>query len=251
MPLYFEDPFINSDARAVYFYHKFPKRSALKGGDLNVYALQLRLALTDRLQFIATGDGYSHLESPILDDDSGWNDLAVGLKYALWVDHENDFLLSTGLRWRLSNGHGNTLNGGVDELSPFISAYKGLGKWHFIADVVGRIAMDEHQGNHLLSWDAMATYQLLDNVFFPLFELHGVHYLKNGDNLPLDVGGLDYSNIGSNDVAGHAAFWAGLGARWNIMKHVSWGAVWEFPLQTTTNKDIFEYRVTTNLILTF
>lgn len=97
-PLYFEDPFINSDLRFVYLYHKFPKRSNLRGGDLNVYALQIRLALTERLAFIATCDGYSHLESPVLNDDSGWNDLAIGLKYALWVDHENDFLVSTGLK---------------------------------------------------------------------------------------------------------------------------------------------------------
>lgn len=250
-PLYFEDPFINSDARLVYLYHKFPKDSALKGGDLNVYALQLRLALTDRLQFLATCDGYSHLESPILDDDSGWNDLALGAKYALYVDHENDFLVSGGLKWRLSNGHAKTLHGNVDELTPFISMYKGWGKWNFIADVAGRIAMDEHRGNHLLSYNLSTSYEILDNLFFPLFEFHGVHYLSNGDRLPLDIGGLDYANIGSNDVAGHAAFWGGIGARWNIVEHVSWGAVWEFPMQTTTNNDIFDYRVTTNLIFTF
>lgn len=250
-PLYFEDPFINSDVRFVYFYNKFPKGSALKGGDLNVYLLQLRLALTERLQFMVTGDGYSHLESPILEDDSGWNDLALGLKYALYADPENDFLLSTGLRWRLSNGHAGTLNGNVDELTPFITAYKGWGKWHFIADVAGRIAMDEHQGNYLLSYNLSTSYELLENVFFPLIEFHGVHYLSNGDRLPFDIGGLDYANIGSSKVAGHAAFWGGIGARWNIVEHVSWGAVWEFPMQSTSNNDIFEHRVTTNLIFTF
>ena len=250
-PFYFEDPFINSDARLIYMYHKIPGSSALKGGDLNVYALQLRLALTDRLQFTATCDGYSHLESPILDDDSGWNDLALGAKYALYIDHENDFLVSTGLKWRLSNGHAKTLHGNVDELTPYLSAYKGWGKWHFIADVAGRIAMDEHRGNHLLSYNLSTSYEVLENLFFPLVEFHGVHYLSNGDRLPLDIGGLDYANIGSNDVAGHAAFWGGVGARWHIVEHVSWGAVWEFPMQTTTNNDIFDYRVTTNLIFTF
>jgi len=250
-PFYFEDPFINTDMRLVYLYHKFPEDSSLKGGDLNVYALQLRLALTDRLQFMATCDGYSHLESPVLEDDSGWNDLALGLKYALYADPENDFLLSTGLKWRLSNGHAGTLNGNVDELTPFITAYKGWGKWHFIADVAGRIAMDEHQGNHLLSYNLSTSYELLENFFFPLLEFHGVHYLSNGDRLPFDIGGLDYANIGSSDVAGHAAFWGGVGARWHIVEHVSWGAVWEFPMQSTSNNDIFEHRVTTNLIFTF
>ena len=249
-PLYFEDPFINSDVRPFFLWHKFPQGSALRGGQLTVYAMQARLALTDRLQLIATEDGYSHLESPILDDDSGWNDIALGLKYALLVDHENDFILSAGLRWRLSNGHAKTLNGGVDELSPFITVYKGFGKWNFMADVVARLAMDEHDGNHIISWDAHIDYELFEN-FFPLLEIHGLHYVSNGDRLPLDIGGLDYANIGSNDVAGTAAFWGTLGFRWNLMEHVSWGLAYGFPLQDPQNNDIFEQRVTTSFVITF
>lgn len=249
-PLYFEDPFINSDLRFIYLWHEIAEQSQLRGGDLNVWALQARIAITDRLQFIATGNNVSHLTGPIINDDTGYNDMALGLKYAVLVDHDNDFILSTGLRWKLSNGHAGVLQGNVDELSPFISAYKGWGKWNFIADVAGRIAMDEHQGNHLLSWNAHVDYEVC-KYFFPLFEIHGVHYLSNGDRLPLDVGGLDYGNIGSAHVAGHAAFWGSLGFRIPIVEHVSWGAVWEFPMQTTSNNDIFEQRVTTNLILTF
>lgn len=250
-PLYFEDPFINSDIRLIYLYHKFPKDSNLRGGDLNVYAMQVRLALTDRLSFLATCDGISHLESPILNDETGWNDLAVGLKYALLVDHTNDFLLSTGLKWRLSNGHADILHGNVDELTPFISAYKGWGKFNVIADVAGRLAMDEHRGNHLLSWNLNANYEIIERFFFPVVEFHGVHYLSNGDRLPLSDGGLDYANIGSNNVAGSSVFWGGIGARWNIADHISWGAVWEFPMQSTQANDLFEHRITTDLILTF
>ncbi len=249
-PLYFEDPFINSDLRFIYLWHEIPEQSQLRGGDLNVWALQARIAITDRLQFIATGNNVSHLTGPIINDDTGYNDMAIGLKYAVLVDHDNDFILSTGLRWKLSNGHAGVLQGNVDELSPFITAYKGWGKWNFIADVAGRIAMDEHQGNHLLSWNAHVDYEVC-KYFFPMFELHGVHYLSNGDRLPLDIGGLDYANIGSAHVAGHAAFWGGVGFRVPIAEHISWGAVWEFPMQTTSNNDIFEQRVTTNVILTF
>lgn len=249
-PLYFEDPFINSDLRPFFMWHKFPKSSALKGGQLTVYAMQARLALTERLQFFASADGFSHVESPILDDDTGANDLAFGLKYALIVDHESDFILSTGLRWRLSNGHDKTLNGGVDELSPFVTMYKGVGKWNFIADVVGRIAMDEHKGNHILSWDAHVDYELFED-FFPLLEVHGLHYLSNGDRLPLDIGGGDYANIGSNNVAGSTSFWGTIGFRWMIAEHVSWGAAYEFPLQDPQNNDIFEQRAISSLTITF
>lgn len=249
-PLYFEDPFINTDARAFYLWHKFPDKSPLRGGDMSIWAVQVRLALTDRLQFTATEDGYTKMHTKILKDAEGWNDLALGLKYALWVDHDADFILSTGLRWRLSNGHGNILQGNVDELSPYFTAYKGVGKWGFMADVVGRLAMDEHQGNHILSWDLHVDYELFEN-FYPLLEFHGLHYLSNGDRLPLDVGGLDYSNIGSNAVAGHAALWSTLGFHWNITKNLSWSAGWGFPLQNPDNNDLFEQRATTQFQFTF
>ena len=249
-PLYFEDPFINSDLRFIYLWHDIPNGTQLRGGDLNVYALQARVALTERLQFIATGNNVSHLRGPIIDDATGYNDIALGLKYAVLVDHANDFLLSSGLRWKLSNGHAKVLQGNVDELSPFVTAYKGWGKWNFIGDVAGRLAMDEHQGNHVLSWDFHVDYEVCSH-FFPMLEIHGLHYLSDGDRLPLDVGGLDYANIGSHDVAGKNVYWGGIGFRIPIVEHVSWGVVYEFPLQDPQNNDIFEQRVTTNVILTF
>lgn len=249
-PLYFEDPFINTDLRLVYVYHDFPKGSALHGGGLNVWAAQARLAITDRLQFTATCDGYSALDARALAEAEGWNDLALGLKYAFWVDTTEKFIASAGLKWRLSNGHSEILMGGVDELTPYLSAAKSWGKLNGIAHVAGRLPMDEHMGNYILSWDLHLDYEVVEN-FFPLIEFHGVHYLSDGDRLPLDVGGLDYANIGSNDVAGESAYWAGIGFRWNIVDHVSWGAAWEFPLQNPNNNDIFDQRVTTNIIITY
>lgn len=249
-PLYFEDPFINTDLRAVYLWHKFPRKSALRGGDLSIWALQARIAITDRLQFMASGDGYAKLNAGILENDEGWNDIALGLKYALWVDHDKDFILSTGLRWRLSNGSSDVLQGNVDELSPFVTAYKGCDKWGFMADVAGRIPMDKDEGNCIVSWNAHVDYELFQN-FFPLFEVHGLHYLSNGERLPLDVGGLDYANFGSDDVSGHSAYWATAGVHWNITEHLAWAAGWGFPLQSRNNNDIFDQRATMQVQFTF
>lgn len=249
-PLYFEDPFINSDIRPFFIYHEFPRATALRGGRLMVYGFQARIAITERLQFFATEDGYSDLESPIIPSDEGWNDLAAGLKYAFYVDHEADFIASAGLRWRLSNGDAGLLQGGTDELSPFITMYKGYGKWNFLADMVYRIPTDYRAGNAVLSWDAQVAYELFDD-FFPLLEFHGLHYLTDGDRFPLNVGGLDYANIGANNVAGHDVFWGGVGFRWNIADGIQLGSVYEFPLQSVEANDIFEQRVTTSIVFTF
>lgn len=248
-PLYFEDPFINTDMRLVYVWHKFPDGSALHGGDLNVYAVQARVAITDRLQFTATCDGYSDLNARALRPDEGWNDMAFGLKYAFYVDPVEKLIASGGLKWRLSNGHNGVLMGIADELTPYLSAAKSWGKLNTIAHVAGRLPMDDSQGNYIVSWDVHVDYEVVEN-FFPLLEVHGVHYLSDADRLPLDVGGLDYANIGSNNVSGESAYWGGVGFRWNFAPHWSWGATYEFPLQNPDNNDIMDQRVTTNVIFT-
>ena len=57
MPYLFEDPHITSGLNFAYLWHGFPDDSAFQGGGVHVLALQIRLALTDRLAFIATKDG--------------------------------------------------------------------------------------------------------------------------------------------------------------------------------------------------
>jgi len=83
MPVYFEDPFITTDVRLLYIYHTIPHRSALRGEQVHAAAAQIRVALTDRLAWIATKDGYSWVDNHITPAGEGWNDFAVGLKYAL------------------------------------------------------------------------------------------------------------------------------------------------------------------------
>ena len=84
-PLYFESPFNESNVRGLFLHHEFSSGSAIGGGDLQVYAVQARLALTERLQFIATKDGYSDLNSGLIDDE-GWNDIGFGLKWVAYSD---------------------------------------------------------------------------------------------------------------------------------------------------------------------
>lgn len=249
-PLYFETPFVNSEARFLYLWHNFPSASDVGGGDLSVFALQVRLALTERLGFIATKDGYSVMRASILPKGEGWNDLGFGLKYALIVDQPNQFVVTTGLRWVLSNGDRDILMGNTDELSPFISFAKGWDRLHLIGNITGRLPMDRHDGNYVLQWDLHLDYEIAPETlpgFYPVFEVHGLHYLSNGDRLPLAVGGLDYANIGSDDVAGSAVIWGGIGFRWKLTPNFSFGSTFEYPFHKI-GTDIHGGRVTFDFI---
>lgn len=252
-PLYFESPFNTSGLRLLYLYHDFPRESQIGGGGLNVFAVQARLALTERLGFIATKDGYSLLRAGSLPEDDGWNNAAVGLKYVIIADRENDFVLTSGMRWEWTNGDTRVIQSSTQELSPFVGFAKGFNQFHVLGNLTGRLPMDRHEGNYILSWDLHFDYEIAPKElpgFAPMFEVHGLHYLSDGDRLPLAVGGADYTNLGSTDVAGSGVFWAGLGFRWKLTPHLSIGSTWEFPL-SNPDDDIFGQRVTADLMLTW
>ncbi|MDX2148965.1 MAG: hypothetical protein SFZ23_15730 [Planctomycetota bacterium] len=248
-PLYFETPLNNSSAKLLFLRHDFPSDSQLQGGDLTVVALQLRLALTERLGFIATKDGYSWLNADGLPEDEGWNSIAAGLKYAFYVDEEADLIATGGFRYMFDVGTDGILQSGVQELSPFISLAKGFDKLHLMANLTDRIPLDSDDGNNVLQWDLHADYEVADGIA-PTVELHSLHYLSDGERFPLKVGGLDYTNLGSNDVSGSTVISLGGGCRFKLSPHMSIGVMYEYPL-TNPDADIHDGRFTADLILTW
>ncbi|NOT01864.1 MAG: hypothetical protein HOP29_14715 [Phycisphaerales bacterium] len=255
-PYFFESPFIETSLRPIYLWHDFPTSSQISGGQANVWATQVRIALTDRLALIATKDGWTELNAGILERSSGWNDFTVGAKYAFIVDEAEEFVLTGGMRWEWHNGNRDVLQGGDsgdNELSPFISFAKAFGRWNLIGTVNGRLPMDHNDANFILNWDLHLDCEIAPETLpglHPLIELHALHYLSNADRLPLSVGGLDYGNIGSSDVAGSSVFWGELGFRWKLTPNVSWGVAYGFPISNPSN-DVFNQRVTTDFIFSF
>lgn len=253
MPYYFESPINTTEVRAVYLHHEFPDDIALAGGDVDVYAVQARVALTERLGFIATKDGWSDLSTGLLGDDEGWNNIAAGLKYTFIADTENDYVLTGGFRYEMSNGDKGVLQGGPNEWSPFVSAAKGYGDWHVMGNLTLRLPENQDRGNTVLSFSGHVDYEMFGESLpgvAPMLEIHALHYLTDGDALGLDVGGLDYGNIGSSDVAGDTVVWVGVGARAKLSPHVSVGGVYEFPL-TDKDEDIMDNRFTMDLRFTW
>jgi hypothetical protein len=113
--------------------------------------------------------------------------------------------------------------------------------------------MDDDDGNYILSWDLHLDTEIAPSTlpgFYPLVELHALHYLNDADALPLDVGGLDYSNIGAGDVSGDNVFWADLGFRWKLTPNLSVGAGYGFPISNPSDS-IFNQRFTMDVVLRF
>ena len=233
--------------RFLYLKHYFSNNSQLGGGDVTVYALQARLALSERLAFIATEDGYSELNTgaPLNIDDEGWNDLAAGLKYVLVADRDTDLVVTPGIRYMAENGHRGVLQGGVDELSPFVSVAKGFDRLHFLANATLRVPLDSDEGNTVGHWDLHFDYDLNPTsqaVVAPVVEVHGIHYLSTVDESPIKIGGGDYTNLGSDPDSSFVA-WASVGTRFELLQQYELGLVYEFVL-TDPGDDIWKDRIT-------
>ena len=250
-PIYFESPFNDTGLRFLYLRHDFADGSPVMGGDVTIVALQARVALSERWQFIATKDGYSDINTGLLGSDAGWNDLAAGLKYVLHADRDTDTVVSTGLRYMFDNGDKDILMGGVDEWSPFVSVAKGFGDVHVLSNLTLRVPGDQDKGNTVGQWDVHVDYDVnpeSDAVFAPLVEVHGVHYLDDGTTA-LPVGGLDYANLGTQPQD-HFVAWASIGGRLEINHQFEVGLCYEFAL-TDADKDLMDQRVTFDFITRF
>ncbi len=254
-PIYFESPVIDSQIKLIYLWHEFPKKT-LGGGDLNVLAAQVRVALTEWMAIIATKDGYSWLDANGLPEDSGWNDFAAGLKFRLFEDEAAKTIVSAGFRWETHNGAAEVLQGTSsddDEISPFISAGKSWDRLHAIAHLGGRIPLDSDRGNHQMVLDLQFSYELLPDSLpglMPTLSFHAIQYLSNGKGLPVNFGGIDYTNLGTTKVSGKLTAWGDVGLRWNMSQRFSAGVSYGYPI-SQPNRDIFEQRVTLDFLVKF
>lgn len=272
-PFLFEDPFITTGVTAYHVWHEFPRTSALGGGDLHAVALQARVALTDRLAFIATKDGYGweSPDNPLLDDQTGWFNLAGGFKYALVQRPEDRFILSAALRLEYGTGSSALFEGATGGVVfiPSLSAAWGTERLHLIGDVGGQAPTDGDVYSSQFFYHAYADYRV-HRLFQPFVQVSGLYYidggtgsrpvrLVNGARIPMETArqalnldsfeGVDVHNLGNVGVGGNHVVVGAVGAHVGLADHVTLSVAYERPL--TDRKDIHKQRVTTALRLEF
>jgi hypothetical protein len=245
-PYFNEDSFVTSDVRAWFLYQNFPKSSALGGGSAKVYAAQLRLALTQSIQFVAYKDGFINWDAGII-DDAGYNDIAAGLKWNFIQDWDNQFHAAVGAGYEIASGNGQTLNND-DEWRFWASADKGYDRLHLGGTVNFFFADDKSQGlgnADTMSWHLRGDYYA-NELFSPVVEINGYHVLNEGTQT-LPFSGLDVVNLGggqSEDVVT-----IGFGGELRPADNLAVRAAYETPL--TKNDDLYGYRWTFSLVWSF
>lgn len=229
-PVFFEDPRTLTQVRFLFINHEIPQ--ALGGNSVQVYVAQVRVALSQKLSLIATKDGFVYTKSGLL--DSGYADIAAGLKYNLYRDPSAGRILSVGAVMEAPTGSKKSLQGnGGGEWNFFTSAgtrILGSTRAHWVTTGGLRQPNNENQENRVMYWSNHFDYRL--NTVKPLFvftEIHWWNYLKDGNAFGAPVQGGDLFNLGSVGVTGDNLVTQAIGTRYVPTQNVSLGGAFEFP----------------------
>lgn len=246
-PVYFEDPRTLTEARAIFINHKVPGN--VGGGNVDLFALQVRAALTDKLSFIATKDGYMTSNNALVRD--GWANVDFGLKLNLYVDSCQQEILSAGVLYEMPCGSTQSLQGiGGGNFDIFITGGLEYNCWHWISTYGVIVPESVQQQTEFTYWSNHFDRRLgCSNVYF-LTEFNWYHYVTNGGNrATAGVMGGDLFNLGSAGIAGTDFVTGAIGLKVKPNCHTEIGVAWEVPL--TSNHDLMDNRLTADLILRY
>ena len=249
-PVWSIDPRSLTYVRGIFINQVIDAQTPVLGaGDLQVYALQLGIAINERLSIIAVKDGYNTLQTRGVGNRTGWSDIGLGLKYVVIRDVENQFLLSGGLIYEATNGSSRVFQGNGDGVwTPYVSIGKQIGSGHLIASsgyhVPGDTAEESQSIYYSIHYDHPVTSKLS-----AVAELNGIVYTKSGQALPLNIEGGDWINLGSSSVAGNNVVTTAIGANYRLNSCLSLAGVWEFPI--SNRKDLLDSRTTVTMTLQF
>jgi hypothetical protein len=213
--------------------------------------MQLNVAITDRLTFIADKDGYARIDPRQGAQTNGWLDLAAGFKYTIIRDVDNQFLFTAGLMYEMPSGSSEVFQSqGSGILTPFFTYGKQFCEhWHFMGTDGYCCALDQHE-NSSFFYNSFHLDREIDGWFYPLVEANWFYYTQGGNVLPRALGeGDSLLNLGTRGMAGRQLLSTAFGARFKISESVIAGAAYEVPL--SDYKGILNNRVTVELTLRY
>jgi hypothetical protein len=249
-PVFFEDPRTLTQVRFLFINHEIP--AALGGNSVQVYAAQIRLALSQRWSLIATKDGFIYTKSDLL--DSGFADIAAGLKYNLYRDPVKGRILSVGAVMEAPTGSKKSLQGnGGGEWNFFYSSgtrILGSKRAHWLSTSGLRQPNNTRQENEIIYSSNHFDYQLsTPKPVYVFTEFNYWRYLNNGTAFPAAVEGGDLFNLGSVGVKSNDLVTQAVGLRYVPSSRVSTGAAYEFPISNL--KGLMADRWTFDLIYNY
>ncbi|MEY4387003.1 MAG: hypothetical protein RLY20_2286 [Verrucomicrobiota bacterium] len=247
-PILFESPTIGSELRPIFMEHSFNDNL---GGDAQVYALQFRLKLNDKLALIATKDGYVNMNCPALPNRDGFADIAAGLKYQLVNDEKNKLLVTPGFTYTIPIGSSDVFQGsdhGDGYFDLFVSAAKEFDKVQITGNLGIIAPLDSDKDTTQLHYSLQAAYPV-NQWFKPFVVMNGYTVLSEGNVIALGSEGYDVINFGTSNASGENQIVLGAGFRSALNEKLDLGIAFEKGVDHSTG--IFDNRLTVDLVWKF
>ncbi len=227
-----------------------PGTPVIGSGTYQVYALQLRLALTERLCVYADKDGIVRLSPNPGDSVTGLANLMFGARYALVRDVENQFLFTVASHYEVPTGYANIFqNQGSGTLAVYgIFAKEFAHHWHAIGQFGQNIAVQNDQNGYFYS--SLHVDRRIGR-FVPLVESNWFYYNSSARFLPESLGieGGGLLNLGTAGFSGNNIVTIAAGFKYTLSKHAEFGLVYNFPL--TDRKTLVGDQLIAELILRY
>jgi hypothetical protein len=246
-PVFFEDPRTLTEMRLIFINHELP--NSIGGHSIQAYAPQFRIALTERLSFIATKGSVINTQSPVV--ESGFLDMAGGFKYNLYRDPVAGRLLSVGTTFETPSGSRKSFQGNGDgEFNFFLTGGTRIGeRAHWLSSGNLRQPVDEQAENRLSQWSNHIDYRVTQKPVYVFTEVNWFRYQSNANAFPIPLEGVDIFNFGAPGVNGNNIVTQAVGTKCKPRSNMEAGFAYEFPL--TQTRGIFQERLTLDFILRY
>lgn len=227
-PIQFKDPRAMTEARGLFIAAWSDPNMPLGDTSAQIYALQLRAALTERLEVFAAKDGIVRLSPGIGASQTGLANLAVGGKYVFYRDPETQTIASAVVQVEAPTGYANIFqNQGSGLLAGYVVMGKEFaGNTHAIAQFGQSMALNVQNSGYFL------TSAHIDKRFgrlVPFYEANWFYYNQNGNFLPtLGIEGGGLLNLGAGQVMGLSYVTNSVGFWYDLSKNQQLGLGYEF-----------------------
>lgn len=243
-PVLSKDPRSSTYARFLFVNNNIPADHPIGGGNIQVYGLQVNVALTDRLAFIADKDGGARIAPRNGPSTSGFLNVAAGLKYTFIRDVETQTLAAVGFMYEIPSGEANVQqNQGAGSITPFLTFGKEFNRnWHVLHTIGHFTPLRAPDGSGFL-YNSFHIDRQVFGWLYPLAEFNWFWYTSGGRRTPTAFGeGDGLVNFGTRGQAGAHLVTGAFGAKAAVCRNLLVGAAFEVPL--SNRKDILNQRFT-------
>lgn len=251
----FEDPRTISELRMIYAYHDVSSDFAAPVSTVNIWAAQVRAAITDDLSFIATKDGIVRMSYKGAKNETGFGDIGVGLKYTMLEDKECGRVAAAHLRYIAPTGEHEVFQGyGDGFIQPGVSGAIALDdNITFTGSTDMRIAMDNADST-MWDVDTMVDYRIdtTYGAWHPLLGASMIMVADAGTRIPLPNEGQDYFVFGSSESQNETMVIGAAGVRFRPNQTIDMGTAFQFPMDSgNVANAVIDYRWTVDLGIRF